>query len=137
MFLLDTNIVSELRRLDKANPNVAKWAAATRASDKYISAITVLEAEIGILLVSRRDKTQGSMLRHWFDNQLIPGFKGRILSVGADVAIRCAALHVPNPQPEYDALIAATALVHGMTVVTRNVRDFAPAGVKILNPFDP
>jgi|SRR5580658_873515 predicted nucleic acid-binding protein len=137
MFLLDTNVVSELRkvRLGKASPEVARWAETVEAVALYISAVTVLELELGVLLAERRDTKQGRALRIWLDSHVLPEFADRILSVDVVVAQRCAHLHVPDPRAERDALIAATALVHGMTVVTRNVNDFAATGVKLLNPW--
>ena len=135
MFVLDTNVVSELRRPDKANPNVIAWARNHPAATFYISAITVLELEIGILLMARKDTKQGAALRSWFDKQLLPHFDGRILPIDKAVAQRCARLHVPNPSAERDALIAATALVHSMTVVTRNQADFVALNVQLLNPW--
>ena len=138
MFLLDTNVVSELRRatFGKADPGVAAWAAAVPPDSLFVSAITLLELEHGVLLVERRDPAQGARLRGWMQGAVLPAFAGRILPVDTDVAIRCAALHVPDPRSDRDALIAATALVHAMTVVTRNEADFAPTGVRILNPWD-
>jgi toxin FitB len=136
MFVLDTNVVSELRRPEKADPNVLAWASNVSLSDIFISAISVLELELGVLLVERRDEAQGTILRAWIDGQILPRFEGRILPVDAAVAQRCARLHVPDPRSERDALIAATALVHAMTVVTRNAADFSPTGVKILNPWN-
>ena len=100
-----------------------------------MSAITVLELETGVLLIERRDPAQGTVLRIWLDRVLLPEFKQRILAVDAEVAWRCARLHVPDPRPERDALLAATALVHGMTVVTRDVTDFKPTGVALLDPW--
>ena len=135
MFVLDTNVVSELRRPDKAHPNVIAWARNNPAATFYISAITVLELEIGILLMARKDTKQANALRMWFDKQLMPHFDGRILPIDKAVALRCARLHVPNPSAERDSLIAATALVHGMTVVTRNEADFAALNVTLLNPW--
>ena len=137
MFVLDTNVVSELRRVrvGKADAQVALWADAVEAVTLYISAITVLELETGVLLAERRDAKQGRILRVWLDDHVLPEFKDRVLPVDAAVAQRCAHLHVPNPRAERDALIAATALVHGMTVVTRNVDDFATTGVGVLNPW--
>lgn len=137
MFVLDTNVVSELRkvRLGKANAQVARWADTVDAVTLYISAITVLELELGVLLVERSDARQGRALRIWLDNHVLPEFADRILPVDTAVAQRCARLHVPDPRAERDALIAATALVHGMTVVTRNVNDFAATGVKLLDPW--
>ena len=139
MFLLDTNVVSELRkvRLGKADPHLTEWADSVDAGSLHISAITVLELEIGILQLARKDPRQGTVLRTWFDTLVLPEFNGRIFAVDTAVAQRCARLHVPDPRAERDALIAATALVHGMTVVTRNVADFEASGVPLLNPWDP
>lgn len=138
MFLLDTNVVSELRkiRLGRADKNVAQWADSVDAVDLYVSAITVQELEMGVLLVERRDPPQGAVFRAWFESHVLPAFAGRILPVDTAVAQRSAALHVPNPRPAMDSLIAATALVHGITLVTRNVADFQSSGVTILNPWD-
>ncbi len=137
MFVLDTNVVSELRkvRLGKANKHVAKWADSVDAAALYVSAITIQELEIGILLAERRDPAQGAMFRAWMDNHVLPAFAGRILPIDTAVAQRSARLHVPDPRPVRDALIAATALVHGMAVATRNVADFAPTGVRTVNPW--
>ena len=137
MFLLDTNVISELRKAKagKADRNVAAWAASVPASSLFVSAITVLELELGTLLLQRRDSVQGAVLRQWLDSHVLPAFSNRILPVDTAVAQRCAKLHVPDPQSERDALIAATALVHSMTVVTRNVMDFERTGVVLLNPW--
>jgi len=137
MLVLDTNVVSELRKVaaGKADTEVAAWAASTPAGSMYISAITVLELELGVLAIERRDAASGRVLRAWLDTRVLPTFAERTLSVDTAVAIRCAGLHVPDPRPERDALIAATALVHGMAVVTRNVRDFEPMGVDVVNPW--
>jgi predicted nucleic acid-binding protein len=135
MFILDTNVVSELRKANKAHRSVVTWVNALPPSSLYLSAISVLELEIGILLIERRDPKQGAALRLWLETQVLPGFAGRILVIDAPVAQRCAALHVPNPRSDRDAFIAATALVHGMTVVTRNVRHFQRMGVAIVDPW--
>ena len=136
MFVLDTNVVSELRRPGKAHPNVVAWASATPLSHIFLSVITVLEIELGARLMERKDKVQAKHLRAWIDDQVMPRFSGRILAVDTAVAQQCARLHVPDPRAERDLLIAATALVHGMKVVTRNAIDFAASGVQILNPWD-
>lgn len=136
MNILDTNVVSELRKAKKANPNVKKWARPLPSASLYISVISVLELEIGILLIERRDKEQGAILRAWMDRHVLPTFSGRILAIDTDVAQRCATLHVPNPRSDRDALIAATALVHGLRVATRNVADFERMGVGVLNPWE-
>ena len=137
MFLLDTNVVSELRkvRLGKANRHVAKWANSVDAADLFLSAITIQELAMGVLLAERRDPSQGAIFRAWLNGHVLPAFNGRVLSVDIAVAQRSARLNVPDPRPVRDALIAATALVHGMTVVTRNVADFEPTGALILNPW--
>lgn len=137
MYLLDTNVVSELRkiRLGKAAPQVAKWAETVDAGELYISVITVQELEIGVLLAERRDPVQGAVLRAWLVERVLPTFNGRILDVNTAVAQRSAMLHVPNARRVRDGLIAATALVHSMTVVTRNTADFVPMGVVLINPW--
>lgn len=136
MFLLDTNVLSELRRPDKAHAKVRAWAASLPVAQFYLSAITILELELGVRLMARKDAAQGKHLRVWLDADILPRFEGRILAIDTAVAQRCARLHVPDPMSERDALIAATALVHGMTVVTRNVTDFAVSKVALLNPWD-
>ncbi|PHM36470.1 type II toxin-antitoxin system VapC family toxin [Xenorhabdus innexi] len=138
MYVLDTNVVSELRKIraGKAAPNVAKWAESVDAADLFVSAITIMELELGVLLIERKDATQGSLLRAWLEQHVLPEFAERTLPVDTAVAQRCARLHVPDRASERDALIAATALVHGMTVVTRNVADFQSTGVTILNPWE-
>ena len=138
MFLLDTNVVSELRkvRLGKAAPQVASWSDSVDAATLFISAVTILELEIGVLLMERKDPQQGRPMRVWLDDSVRPTFRHRTLAVDEVVALQCARLHVPDPRPERAALIAATALVHGMTVVTRNVEDFAGTGAALLNPWD-
>jgi toxin FitB len=138
MYILDTNVVSELRKgkAGKANQRVTAWAASVPAGSLYISAITVLELEMGVLQIERRDRAQGSVMRAWLDEHVMPAFAGRILAVDAPVVLRCARLHVPNRVAERDALIAATALVHGMTVVTRNGVDFAATKVALIDPWD-
>lgn len=100
-----------------------------------ISVVTVLELERGILLMERRNAEQGAVLRRWLEGDVLPAFEGRVLPIDAQVARRSAVLHVPDPRPERDALIAATALTHGLTVVTRNVGDFEPTGATLLNPW--
>ena len=138
MFVLDTNVVSELRkvRFGKADANVAAWAQGVDAAALFVSAITILELELGVLLIERKDAVQGAMLRAWLDLQVLSEFAGRTLPVDSAVAQRCARLHVPDKRGERDALIAATALVHGMTLVTRNLADFRPTGVNLLNPWE-
>ena len=137
MYLLDTNVVSELRKAKggRADPNVIAWAQPIPVGSLFLSAITVLELELGVLLIERRDAAQGKVLRAWLDQSVLPAFEGRILPVDVEVARRCARMHVPDPRSERDALIAATGLVHGMTIVTRNVPDFSGLDLTLLDPW--
>lgn len=136
-YLLDTNVVSELRKIGdgKADARVAAWVDTEDAESFFISAITILELERGVLGIQRRDAAQGARLRAWLDNHVRPEFAGRILPIDDQIATRCAHLHIPDRRNEVDALIAATALVHGLTVATRNVRDFEGTGVVVVNPW--
>lgn len=137
MFLLDTNVLSELRKSGrgKADPHVVNWTGSRETTELFVSVITMLELEKGVLSIERRDPVQGAIFRNWMNASVLPSFLGRILPIDLDVALRAAALHVPDPRPDRDALIAATALVHGMIVVTRNVADFAPTGVRCVDPW--
>lgn len=137
MFLLDTNVVSELRKisLGTADLNVTRWADRVNANSLYLSAVTILELEMGILLRERKDPKQGTALRQWFELRVLPEFEGRIFPLDTVIAQRCARLHVPAPRAERNAMIAATALVHGLVVVTRNDSDFQKTGVASLNPW--
>jgi len=137
MYLLDTNVISELRKTGdgKADPAVVAWVSRIDAAEMFISVLTLMELEIGILRVERRDAQQGARLRDWFENRVCPEFKDRTLGIDAAIARRCARLHVPNPKSERDALIAATALEHGLHVVTRNTDDFAAMDVALINPW--
>ncbi len=126
MFVLDTNVVSELRkvRAGKANPGVTDWASGVDWGQTFLSSITIQELEHGVLLAERADPPKGRLLRRWLDGSVLSVFEQRVLAVDATVARRAATLHVPDPAPFRDALIGATALVHQMTVITRNVKDF-------------
>jgi predicted nucleic acid-binding protein len=142
-YLLDTNVISESKKASssptgrkKIDARVEAWFGSVDASELYLSVITVLELELGFLLLERKDPSQGAALRSWVRNSVLRSFAGRILSVDITVAQRCAGLHVPDPLEDRDALIAATALVHGMTVVTRNVSHFQISGVDIVNPWE-
>jgi hypothetical protein len=136
MYLLDTNVISELRKAKSANKHVIKWAKKISPSSLFISVISILEIETGILLVERRDSSQAAILRAWLESHVMPAFSERILPIDIAVAQRCAKLHIPDPQSDRDALIAATALVHCMTVVTRNTQDFQRTGVDLINPWE-
>ncbi|CAK7192690.1 Toxin FitB [Commensalibacter sp. Nvir] len=138
MYVIDTNVISELRKVGdgKANRNVVQWFSTIDAGLLYISVITVMDLELGIARVERRDNVQGQLLRTWMKDRVMPEFSERILPITTAIAIRCAQLHVPDPKPERDAYIAATALHHKMNVVTRNSADFATTGVKLINPWN-
>jgi toxin FitB len=134
-FLLDTNAVSELRK-STAAPAVVAWAGSLPSELLCISVITILEVETGVLRMERRDANQGEIMRRWFESKVLSAFEDRTLIVDTEIARQCAKLHVPDPKGERDAFIAATALVHGLTLVTRNIKDFAATGVKLLNPWE-
>lgn len=136
MYLLDTNVISELRNgKPTQSENVRHWAQAQPANQLYLSAVTVLELDIGVRRMERKDAAQGAILRLWSE-AIVRQFEGRILAFTTATALLCAAMHVPNPQSFRDSMIAATAAEHGFTVVTRNVSDFADSSVKLLNPWD-
>ncbi|HKN19774.1 MAG TPA: type II toxin-antitoxin system VapC family toxin [Terracidiphilus sp.] len=138
MYLLDTNVVSELRPRSSriSDPRVIAWARSVSPSSLYLSVICIFEMRMGILQKQRTDQAQAAVLRSWLTDYVLRSFSDRILPVDTAVALQCAALHVPNPSSYRDSLIAATALVHSMTVVTRNVSHFAKTGVKLLNPWE-
>ncbi|WIW91139.1 type II toxin-antitoxin system VapC family toxin (plasmid) [Sphingobium sp. V4] len=137
MFLIDTNVISESRKVrsGRAAPEVVAWLKATNPGTTFISVITLFELELGVVRAERRDPAQGEILRRWLDHIVKPGFAGRVLAIDSTVAITCAGLQVPDPVSERDGWIAATALAQGLTVVTRNVADFAATGVAIHNPW--
>lgn len=135
-YLLDTNVVSELRKSrDRADAAVRAWAGAQRTSSLWLSVITIVEVEIGVGRAEQRDRRQGRTLRRWLERDLLPVFDGRLLPIDLAVARRAASLHVPDPRPERDVLIAATALERGLTVVTRNVSDFVALDVDVIDPW--
>ncbi|MGO1182966.1 MAG: type II toxin-antitoxin system VapC family toxin [Micrococcaceae bacterium] len=132
--LLDTNILGDARK--QAHPALNAWLASQPREDLAISVVTLLEIERGIMRVERRDTATGRHLRSWLKNDVTSAFEGSIIPVDERVAYRAASLHVPDPMPEMDALIAATALVHGLTLVTRNIKDFQNAGVSLIDPWE-
>ena len=119
-----------------ADPNLTAWALNMDAAELFVSAITIMELEFGVLSIERKDAIQGGMLSTWLEQHVLPEFSGRTLPIDTAVAQRCARLHVPDKRGERDALIAATALVHGMAVVTRNTGYFKPTGVALVNPWE-
>lgn len=137
MFLLDTNVISELRRGPRVDSHVAAWVDSVQQSELYLSIMTVFELELGVALLERRDPQGAIPLRRWLDGKVLPQFANRVFQVDLVVARRAATLHVPVRRPWRDAFIAATAIVHGLTVVTRNVSDFEQIGVALINPWQP
>jgi predicted nucleic acid-binding protein len=139
MYLLDTNVISELRktRMTDTNPSVANWFEPVEIDSCYLSVVTIQEIETGILLVEKKDQIQATAIRLWFESKVLVDFEDQILPVNIQVARRCAQLHVPKTRSYRDAVIAATAYVHNMSVVTRNVKDFTDTGVEIINPWQP
>lgn len=135
MYLLDTNVVSEIRKVRRAFPAVIEWAKSVPREQMFLSVVTTMELEVGILLLARRDPVQANGFRLWLNDEVFPAFDGRIVPIDKEVALACAPLHVPNRKPDRDAFIAATALVRGFTVVTRNAADFAETGVVTFNPW--
>lgn len=137
MYLLDTNVLSELRKRSsgRIDPQVERWATKVDPSSLHVSVITVMELELGIAQLDRRDPRQAAALRLWLHDRVLPAFAGRILPINAAIALRCAHLHVPDPRSERDAWIAATGLAHNLTIVTRNSADFAATGATLLNPW--
>jgi predicted nucleic acid-binding protein len=137
MYLLDTNTLSELRkrRSGKIDAAVEAWASSVDQAELYLSVITVMEVELGIALLERRDPRQAGVLRLWLHDKVMPAFAGRILPIDTTIALRCARLHVPDTKSERDAWIAATGLVHDLTIVTRNVADFAGTVSTLLDPW--
>lgn len=137
MYLLDTNVLSEIRKIDKntANAGVVEWASAHDISEMYLSVITIMEIEQGILSLQRKDSAQAQLIKHWLDKVVLPKFEGRILPIDIRAARQCANLRVPDKKPLADALIAATAQCYHLTIVTRNSKDFTHENVALLNPF--
>lgn len=134
--LLDTNVVSELRKpVTRQDERVRRWAGAADSGTMFLSVVTIVELETGIERVARRDPRQGDALRRWLTDRVLVQFARRILPVDLAVARRAAPMHVPDRRPDLDCLIAATGIVHDLTVVTRNVRDFEPLGVRVLDPW--
>ncbi|MCP1661241.1 type II toxin-antitoxin system VapC family toxin [Neisseria perflava] len=137
MYLLDTNIISEMRKvaIGRGNPNVAAWVSEQNGEFFYLSAIVLMELERGALGMERKDSAQGRILRTWLEQIVKKEFKTRILPVDAATAEICAKLHVPDRSPENDAWIAVQAIQHGLTLITRNEKDFTDLGVQVFNPF--
>ena len=138
MYLLNTNIISELKKLDsgKINPQVQRWAYSINLMQTKISVVSITEIRTGILSLARKGQAQAASLDNWFTNRLLPAYRTRTLSVDTEVALICAQLHIPAKRPINDAYTAATAIAHNLTLVTRNVRDFQGLPLMLENPFE-
>ena len=138
MYLLDTNVISELRKAGsgRADVNVINWAKEKPTSSLFISTITILEIEMGVLQIERKDPKQAAIYRTWLNSHVLKAFSDRILSIDTSVALKCAQLHIPDPKSERDAMIAATAITHGLTLVTRNEKDFKHIAIDVINPWE-
>lgn len=137
MYLFDTNVLSELRNPSTAHEQVWLWANTVHDDDVYISAISLLEIQMGILLSERKDRLKARVFKRWLHEVILPTFTNRLLPINSEISLACATLHVPNPRSERDAFIAATAKVHGLTLVTCNTADFTGMGVHLINPWLP
>ena len=138
MYLLDTNIISELKKLDsgKIHPQVQRWAYSINLMQTKISVVSITEIRTGLLSLTLKDQAQAASLDNWFTNRLLPAYRTRTLSIDTEVALICAQLHIPAKRPINDAYIAATAIAHNLTLVTRNVRDFQGLPLMLENPFE-
>lgn len=134
-YLLDTNVISELRKGERANAGVTAWTAQAGDDELFLSVLIVGEIRKGIELVRRRDVGQAEDLDAWL-GRIADDYADRVLPITGEIAETWGRLNVPDPLPVVDGLLAATALVHRLTVVTRNVADIAKAGVAVVNPFD-
>jgi len=135
LFLLDTNVVSELRKASRCDPRVAAWQAKQSVATCFLSAVTVMEIRLGVELARRNDARKALVLEEWLEQSVKKAFVGRILPIDVAIAEKCALLHAESPRPFRDGLILATAAARGLTVVTRNTKDFAGAAVPVVDPW--
>lgn len=134
-FLIDTNIISEVRKGDRCNPAVAAWWAGVAEDDLWLSVLVLWEIRKGVELARRRDPEKAAALEAWLE-KVVSGFRDHFLPVDATVAEEWGRLNAVRPVPVIDALLAATAKVNGLTLVTRNGSNVAGLGVDVLNPFE-
>jgi predicted nucleic acid-binding protein len=135
-FLLDTNVISELRKGPRTNPGVRDWFDGVAGEDVHLSVVVIGELRQGIERVRKRDARSAANLERWLD-VLVEDYGARILPVDLAVADLWGRLNVPDPLPAIDGFLAATALIHDLTLVTRDVRGVKSTGVATLNPFKP
>ena len=133
-YLLDTNVISELRKGERCHANVARWYESLEDDEIFLSALTIGELRRGVELIRRRDATSAARLDAWLA-EVSSGYAGRILPVDGVVADRWGRLNVPDPLPVVDGLLAATAMTYGLTLATRNIKDVGSTGASCVNPF--
>jgi len=138
MYLLDTNVVSEIRKIrqNKTNQNVVAWLSRVQKESLYTNAVVLMEIERGILRLENIDPQQADRFKNWYHSAVKPMFHERILPIDEATATVCSRLHVPDLSPENDAWVAASAIQYDLTLVTRNTRDFGHSNLRVLNPFD-
>lgn len=140
MYLLDTNILSEFRKIGstREHPQVKAWLCSVTPDQLFISTISLMEIKMGILSAEHRgDHAQAMHLNAWYQQDIKQKFARQLLPISGEIAEICAELHVPNRRPFGDSCLAATALVHNFTLVTRNVKDFQGLKLRLINPFEP
>lgn len=136
MYVLDTNLVSEIRKVPaKKNPAVQRWLEQQYSDQLFITSITVYELEVGVQRLARKDSAQATLIGDWLHGTLLPGFEGRVLDLDLESSLIAATYQVPDPRPSADCFIAAITQRHHMKLVTRNTKDFLAMNIPLINPW--